>query len=129
MYREHWILDDFASALDRLQEALDPPATEDLIKAGCIQYFELCFELGWKSIKAVGATHGLEECLSPRSCLKQAFAQGWIDDETIWLEMLDARDRMSHTYDSARALEVYASLGAFLACLRTLRERLQAAMD
>lgn len=36
----------------------------------------------------------------PKSLLRQAFAAGWVDDETIWLEMLDAR----------RALESYESL-------------------
>ena len=41
---------DFARALGQLQSALQVPATSDLLKAGCIQYFEFCFELAWKTI-------------------------------------------------------------------------------
>ena len=108
------IIKDFAAALDRLREALAVPADSDLIRAGCIQYFEFCFELAWKSIKTLGAEQGLENCNSPKRCLKLAFSLGWINDEEIWLEMLSARNRMSHTYDAAHALEIYNSLPNFL---------------
>lgn len=119
-----WILDDYASAVARLQDALKQPAANDLLKAGCIQYFEFCFELAWKSIKVCGGDLGLQECLSPRSCLKQAFGQGWVDDESVWLEMLEARNRMSHTYSAKRALGVYDRLTHYLPALTRLCEQL-----
>lgn len=122
-----WILDDYARAVVRLKDALAQPAPSDLLKAGCIQYFEFCFELAWKSIKVCGGTIGLEECLSPKSCLKQAFRQGWIDDEDVWLEMLEARNRMSHTYNAKRALSVYQQLADFLPALTRLQESLSTA--
>jgi len=91
------ILADLERALGQLSAALKTPADSDLIKAGCIQYFEFCFELAWKTIKAVATSLGLE-CRSPKACLRIAFQQGWIDEEAIWLEMLEARNRLSHTY-------------------------------
>ena len=66
------ILKDFAAALARLEEALATPTDSDLVRAGCIQYFEFCFELAWKSIKIFATEQGLEECNSSKHCLKLA---------------------------------------------------------
>lgn len=120
-----WIVDDFSAALAQLRAALAEPARSNLIKAGCIKYFEFAFELGWKACKVVSAEQGLPDCLSPKACLRQAFTQGWIEDEAIWLEMLDARNRMAHTYDARKALEIYDALPRFHAALQALLNTLQ----
>lgn len=104
---ERWILADYAAALDQLRDALQVEPLSDLIKAGCIHYFEFTFELAWKSVKIMADVQGLQPCGSPKSCLKLAFAQGWIDDEGIWLEMIEARNRMSHTYHAQDATRIY----------------------
>lgn len=124
--RAERILEDFARALGQLAVALETPADIDLIKAGCIQYFEFCFELAWKAIKAVAAELGLE-CNSPRACLKLAFRQGWIDDENLWLEMLAARNRMSHTYHAENALAIYGRLADFHEAMQRLLDQLKKA--
>jgi nucleotidyltransferase substrate binding protein (TIGR01987 family) len=121
---KRWIVQDLETALEQLAAALHVNPSDDLGRAGCIQYFEFCFELSWKAIKIVGSQLGLDECLSPKSCLRMAFGQAWIDADTIWLEMLDARNRMSHTYDAKSALKVYARLPDFLAAMQSLRDAL-----
>ncbi len=68
---------------------------------------------------------GLADCLSPKTCLRQAFANGWIQNEDVWLEMLEARNRMSHTYDTHEALKVYTSLAGFLPELQKLSRSLK----
>ena len=125
MANAQWIVDDFAAALAQLESALAEPAERDLIKAGSIQYFEFSFELGWKACKMVSAEQGLPDCLSPKVCLRQAFTLGWIGDEAIWLEMLDARNRMAHTYDARKALQIYESLPQFCEALQKLLITLQ----
>jgi nucleotidyltransferase substrate binding protein (TIGR01987 family) len=122
-----WILADFENALIQLRSALSQPANSDLLRAGCIQYFEFTFELAWKAIKAASRDAGLPECLSPKACLKQAFANGWVDSEEVWLEMLEARNRMSHTYKAKDALTVYDSLPSFIPALTGLCSALKTA--
>lgn len=124
---ESWIIDDFAAALDQFEAAMQVVPTSDLIKAGCIQYFEFTFEMAWKSVKILGGNAGLEPCGSPKSCLKMAFAQGWIDDEPLWLGMLEARNRMSHTYHAKDAIQVYDHLSQYLRPMRTLLAALRTA--
>ncbi len=120
---------DFSTAVSRLEEALSTPADTDLLRAGCIQYFEFCFELAWKSIKTIGEAEGLESCQSPKRCLKQAFSLGWIDDEAVWLAMLAARNQMSHTYNAEQALRIYDSLPSFLPALHHLTHKLQQELE
>jgi nucleotidyltransferase substrate binding protein (TIGR01987 family) len=107
------LLADFARTVERLVDALSLPARGDLEKAGCIQYFEFCFELAWKSIRLAAEHQGLGDCSSPKACLKQAFALQWLDHEEIWLDMLSARNRMSHTYNAEDALKVYDRLKVY----------------
>jgi len=114
------ILSDFEKSLRQFEKALTVSTNDDLIKAGCIQYFEFCFELAWKSIQALTRKQGLTDCLSPKTCLREAFANGWIKNEEIWLQMLEVRNKMSHTYDMNEALKAYALLGSFLPELQEL---------
>lgn len=114
------LISDFNNALSRFEEAMRQEHRSDLEKAGCIQYFEFCFELAWKSIKAVADEAGLTDCQSPRAALRCAFGQGWIDDEAVWLDMLAGRNRMTHTYEAGEALIVYAKLGSYVPAFRQL---------
>jgi nucleotidyltransferase substrate binding protein (TIGR01987 family) len=116
-------LDSFNKALRRLAEALDAPPG-DLVRDASIQRFEFTFELAWKAIKNTATVEGLE-CMSPRSCLKLAFGQGWIDDEPIWLAMLEDRNRASHTYDEKLAEQLYGRLPDYLDPFRSLLEKLE----
>jgi len=117
---------DLSRAIEQLEASLSMNIDSDLLKAGCIQYFEFCFELAWKTIKRFAQDEGQNECNSPKAALKQAFSNGWIDDEKTWLDMLTARNRMSHTYNAQDALVVFNSLDSYLAALQALLEKLKA---
>ena len=116
---------DFSNALNQMREALAIPAENDVIKAGCIQYFEFSFELAWKTIKRTAEEEGLE-CTSPKSALKTAFGSGWITEEDLWLEMLSARNMIAHTYNAAEALKIHTRLPVYLETMEALARTLAA---
>jgi nucleotidyltransferase substrate binding protein (TIGR01987 family) len=114
MNKFNLLITDYIQAVGQLEKALAQTSENEVIQAGCIQYFEFCFELAWKTIKEAVLEQGFMDCLSPKACLKQAFVLGWIDNENVWLEMLKARNLMSHTYNSKESLKIYAALPEFL---------------
>ena len=77
-----------------------------IIQDGLIQRFEFTFELAWKTSKVKLETQGLNEALSPKAVLKELYSLKWVDDETIWLEMLKDRNMTSHVYDERVADEI-----------------------
>jgi nucleotidyltransferase substrate binding protein (TIGR01987 family) len=114
--------DSFSRVIVRLNEALMVSET-DLSRDAAIQRFEFCFELAWKVIQERVRTEGLD-CQSPKGCLKLAYKNGWLGDETGWLAMLEDRNRTAHTYDEALAKDVYRRLSAHLPLLQALDEYL-----
>lgn len=88
------------TALARLQDALAQPKSE-WTRDAAIQRFEFTFELAWKAV-ASAARHQGVEVASPRRAWQTAFQLGWIDDDRLWLDMLEDRNRASHSYREAR---------------------------
>ena len=89
-------------ALLRVGLAGGAEALNELEKEGCIQRFEYCLELAWKTAKDYLEYAGVViQPVSPRQVIKEAFAAGIVSDGRVWIEMLDPRNLLSHTYDSA----------------------------
>ncbi len=87
-----------------LREALEngPSALSALEKEGVIQRFEYTFELAWKTIKDFLEAGGLViSPVTPRQVIKDAFAAKVLADGQAWVDMLDHRNLLSHTYDRA----------------------------
>jgi len=95
-----------------------------LEKEGLVQRFEYTFELAWKTMKDYLASKGLDVAY-PRDVLKEAFASGLIENGELWMEMLDNRNMLSHTYDE-KTFEVAYTLvrGSFHAQIDALMTRL-----
>jgi len=99
--------DNLNRALAQLQSALEAHQAmpeNELIVIALIKAYEFSFELSWKTLKDLLAWNGVDARL-PREVLKQAFATGLIDEGQIWIDMLEQRNLMAHTYDQARALQ------------------------
>lgn len=118
------LLADLKRALAQFQGALKLPTENDVIKAGCIQYFEFTFELLWKTVKRAAEEEGITDCNSPKSALKAAFSNGWIDEEELWLKMLSSRNKMSHSYSTEEAMDVFEQLPAFAEAIQQLVDTL-----
>lgn len=90
-------LNNLDRAITKLGEGIDVPRDNPLVLEGTIQRFEYVFELFWKTIKRALSYEG-RVTKTPRESLKEAYAFGWLDNETIWLDMLDCRNTTSHLY-------------------------------
>jgi nucleotidyltransferase substrate binding protein (TIGR01987 family) len=116
-------LADFESAIARLSAALAQPKTE-WTRDASIQRFEFTFELAWKSVALAAQRQGIDVA-SPRRAWQTAFQLGWIDDDLLWLDMLQDRNRASHSYREATAEKIFARLPGYAAALQSLLERLR----
>ena len=71
-----------------------------LEKEGMIQRFEFALELGWKTLKDYLDYEGLVIApVTPRNVVKEAFGAGILPDGQVWIDMIDHRNLLSHTYD------------------------------
>ena len=91
----------FDRAFVLLRDALEngPAALNQLEKEGVIQRFEYCFELAWKTIKDYLEEGGFVFAIvTPRQVLKDAYAAKILENGQVWIDMLDHRNLLSHTY-------------------------------
>lgn len=93
----------FEKALRLLREALDGvESLSDLEKEGTVQRFEFTVELAWKTLKDYLEYNGVVLAQNtPKNVVKQAFAARIISDGQLWVDMLDCRNLLAHTYDAA----------------------------
>jgi len=100
-----WIyrFENYSRAFLLLREAIDTLASRPLTqleKEGVIQRFEYTWELAWKVLKDYLEHTGIVlESITPAATIKAAFSAKIIADGEAWMKALDARNRMSHTYD------------------------------
>lgn len=79
----------------------------DLEKEGLIQRFEYTFELAWKTMKDYLEAQGVITGF-PREVIKSAFHYNIIKDGDVWMDMLEKRNILAHTYDEERFKQAVA---------------------
>lgn len=88
----------FEKALFQLKEGVEAEALSDLAKEGLIQRFEYTFELAWKTLKDYLESQG-ETVQFARDAIKKGFLTGIITAGDVWMDMLEKRNLMAHTYN------------------------------
>lgn len=84
------------------------------------QRFEFTLELAWKTLKDYLEHEGqLIDPVTPRNVIKEAFAARVLSDGQVWIDMLDHRNLLSHTYNEA----------TFDAAVLAIRDRYLAAIE
>lgn len=115
----------FEKAYLRLNKSLRKDTFSDLEKAGIVQYYEFTFELAWKTLKDYLQDKGVD-VKYPRDTIKEAFSTGVIENGDLWLEMLEKRNLMSHTYDEFEANQAFELIRSdFIGAINQLYLRLK----
>lgn len=121
------------AALERgLARAVPVPDDEELRDA-CIQRFEFTFELSWKMLKrrlemdlpSADAVDGM----SYRALMRTGAEYGLLEDVSAWFVYRDKRNIISHTYNAAKAAQVFAVLPGFAQHARALLSALKVKGD
>ena len=122
----------FARAFLLLQEALENgvEVLNELEREGVIQRFEYTFELAWNTLKDRMEYDGIAlATVTPRNVIREAFQARLIEDGEAWIDMLNDRNLMSHTYDSARFEHVIRNIvRRYLPILQEMYARLNEEM-
>ncbi len=114
----------FEKSLKKLGDVLEmmknTHENHDVFRDSAIQRFEISFDLGWKTLKEyLREKYGVETA-SPKKVFQEAFKQGVIDNEDVWLTMTDMRNETSHIYDELFAEKVFIELPAVHLALEKL---------
>ncbi|GHV48308.1 nucleotidyltransferase [Spirochaetia bacterium] len=108
-----WVqrFENYKKALATLERAVnlasERPLTE-LEQQGLIKGFEFTFELSWNVMKDYLSDMGITGIIGSKGAIRQAFNSGLITEGQLWMNMVDSRNLISHTYDEKTA----AILGA-----------------
>ena len=96
--------ENFDRAVALLREPIERGVTllSNLEKEGTIQRFEVTVELAWKILHDYLTSEGrVVQSVTPRNVFKEAFATGIVRDGQVWIDMLNHRNLLSHTYDAS----------------------------
>jgi len=106
------LLQQLEQALNKLKDAFKLK-NEEIVRDGTIQRFEFTFELSWKLMQRINNFYGIETN-SPRQVIKKAFKEKIISDNALWLESLECKNIIAHTYGEDMALKIYSSIKNFV---------------
>ncbi len=105
-------------------ESLNKIYTMAIIKA-----YEMSFELAWKTMKDYIEYYGTN-VENPRNTIKEAFQQQIIEDGQLWIEMMEARNKTSHTYKEDFAKQISERiLNTYIPLLEKLQRVLESKVD
>ena len=116
-------LKSFEKALLQLGDALEE-SESPIVRDACLQRFEFSYELLWKTLKVfLEDIHGVR-AVSPRQVFKEAFALSIIGEEVTFVEMIESRNTLSHTYNEEQAAKIYVKCGGYMKAMKTVLAQL-----
>lgn len=107
-----------------------PEKVKSTLIAGVIQNFEFVYEIGFKMIRrqieSEAASPDEVDESSFRDVMRVAAEKGLIADVEAWFQYRLLRNISAHTYDQAKAHQVYEGTLRFIGDARDLLRRLEA---
>ncbi len=121
----------YRKALGQLRKFVEKGNLSELEKQGLIKAFEYTYELAWNTMKDFLIYKGQAgDIYGSRDAIRRAFATGLITDGDGWMDMLQSRNKTSHTYNEETAEEIArAVLVRYYPLFMELREKLAGLLD
>ncbi|OGT16730.1 MAG: hypothetical protein A3J49_04680 [Gallionellales bacterium RIFCSPHIGHO2_02_FULL_57_16] len=96
----------------------------DIVLDVAVKRFEFTYEMAWKALKRFLDYLGID-ARAPRPVFKEAYAQGLLSDEQVWLDMIEMRNLSSHVYDEQEISRILLELERYLAAFDSLLKQLR----
>ncbi|OFY93275.1 MAG: nucleotidyltransferase [Bacteroidetes bacterium RIFCSPLOWO2_12_FULL_31_6] len=110
-----WIqrFENYLRALSQLLDAVELAANRklsNLEQQGLIQAFEYTHELAWNTLQDFLYYKGNEEIYGSKDVVRASFKYGLIEEGEIWMDMINNRNKTSHTYNEETAQEIIRAI-------------------
>lgn len=123
----------YRKALQQLTRAVElsrqRPLSE-IEQQGLIKAFEFTHELAWNVMKDYFEYQGNTSITGPRDATREAFRRNLVADGEGWMEMIQSRNRTSHTYNQEVADEIAQKVTVlYYTLFKAFEERMQGLKD
>ncbi len=116
----------YKKALSQLTKFIDKGELNELEEMGLIQAFEYTHELAWNLLKDYLQDQGTQNITGSKDAVRAAFKVGLIDDGETWMEMIQDRNRTSHTYNESTAKAIATNITSrYFDLFIELRDRIE----
>ncbi|PWS26804.1 nucleotidyltransferase [Pedobacter yonginense] len=83
---------------------------DEMIKEGLIQRFEYTHELAWNVMKDYAEYQGNNLVGGSRDATREALQLKIIENGEVWMDMIQSRNKTTHTYNESTANEIYRKI-------------------
>lgn len=123
-----WIqrFSNYQKALSQLRKFIAKGELNELEEQGLIQAFEYTHELAWNTLKDFLQSRGNQAIYGSRDATREAFRLGLLEDGETWMDMIQSRNKTSHTYNEDTAKEIVNDiLTRYFPLFERLREEME----
>jgi nucleotidyltransferase substrate binding protein (TIGR01987 family) len=101
-------IQDLDNSIENLKNIVAmPEIANDVIMISSIKTFELSFELFWKTLRKKLNKEYRIQTYGAMQTLQEAYGLKLIDNEKLWIDMLDDRNLGVHIYKRVLAHEIF----------------------
>jgi len=104
----------FEKTINNLKEVIDKLKTNALdhavLRDSAVKRFEISFDVCWKTLKETLRTEYGIEAASPKKVFQEAFKQGLVPNDEVWISMTDMRNETAHAYNEEFSEKVLLEL-------------------
>ena|ERR1035437_3331679 len=124
MIKDQALQTQFTRSVTNLREVLEKikiiQVDHAVYRDSAIQRFEIAFDLAWKALREKLRTEYGVDAPSPKKCFQEAFKQGIIDNDVLWIDMTDMRNETTHAYNETFAENALTKLPDICSTLEQL---------